>query len=231
MDALGQSNEKLPPQQLEVHAADSESSKPFSFYLSLFGLALVALITYWDVTSLSIALPVRFPFAYLNHIYVNLSDVLGQKFSLYASMGLFSIGAIVFAMAKNMSTLIAGRLIQGLGGGGLYVLQDIILADITSLKERPRYLGLLALPMALGTITGPIVGALFCKVDWRWIGWVNLPIVGVGWVIFVTSLHLRSLPLSLMARICRLDFMGMVMFAVGATAVALPLSCANALYP
>ncbi|KAK8010045.1 MFS general substrate transporter [Apiospora arundinis] len=234
MDASRQASDKSPSQQVDVDAVDGKPAKPCSFYLSVFGLALVALITSWDATSLSIALPVIteqlhgstlesfwanmifiLGVAVTQPIYVSFSDVLGRKSSLYTSMGLFSIGAIVFALAKNMGTLIAGRLIQGLGAGGLYVLQDIILADITSLKERPRYLGLLALPMALGTILGPIVGALFSEVNWRWIGWINLPIAGVGCIIFVR----------------RLDLVGMAIFALGATAVALPLSWANALYP
>jgi MFS family permease len=165
-------------------------------------------------------------------IYVSLSDVLGRKIPLYTSLVLFAIGVIVFSVARNMSTLIAGRLIQGMGGGGLYVLQDIILADITSLKERPKYLGLLAVTMALGTVLGPIVGALFADhVDWRWIGWINLPFVGIGFIILVFSLRLRSIPLSAMEKFRRVDLVGMSIFAAGATAMALPLSWAGALYP
>lgn len=130
-----------------------------------------------------------------------------------------------------MITLIIGRLIQGLGGGGLYVLQDIILTDMTNLKERPVYLGLLALAMALGTITGPIFGALFSNFDWRWIGWINLPIIGVGFIIFVVLLRLRTIPVPLLDRLRRLDILGMALFCLGAAAVAAPLSWAGTLYP
>lgn len=146
-------------------------------------------------------------------------------------MVIFITGTIVFALANEMITLIVGRLIQGLGGGGLYVLQDIILTDMTNLKERPLYLGLLSLAMALGTITGPIFGALFSNFDWRWIGWVNLPIIGVGFIIFAFFLHLRTIPLPLLDRLRRLDLLGMALFCVGAAAVAAPLSWAGTLYP
>ncbi|KAG8157126.1 hypothetical protein KVR01_013116 [Diaporthe batatas] len=226
------------------------TSKSYSFYVSMFGLALVALITAWDATSLAIALPavtqqlqgttlqsfwasISFILgvAVTQPIYVSLSDVLGRKVPLYAATVIFTVGTIIFALANHMITLIVGRLIQGLGGGGLYVLQDIILTDMTSLKERPLYLGLISLAMATGTITGPVIGALFSNFNWRWIGWVNLPIIGVGFFIFVSFLHLRAVPLSLRTRLRRLDLLGMALFSVGAAAVAAPLSWAGALYP
>ncbi|KAF7534068.1 hypothetical protein G7054_g6536 [Neopestalotiopsis clavispora] len=247
MGASGKSDDGPPA---EVTAPSSKSrKKPYHFYVSVFGLALVALITSWDATSLAIALPVIteqlhgttlesfwasisfiLGVALTQPVYVSVSDVLGRKPPLYCSTILFAIGAIIFALAKNMATLIAGRLVQGLGGGGLYVLQDIILADMTSLKERPLYLGLIALATAMGTILGPIVGALFTSFDWRWIGWINLPIVGISLLTFVCFLRLRAIPSTFRNKIRRLDLVGMALFWIGATATALPISWAGALY-
>ena len=165
-------------------------------------------------------------------IYVSVSDVLGRKMPLYASMLLFAMGAIIFATAKSMGVMIAGRLIQGLGAGGLDVLEEIILADITSLKERPLYIGLIGVSISIGSITGPIIGALFSEfVDWRWIGWINLPIVGSTFVLTFFFLNLRPIEMTFGTKLRRLDWIGMLLFAVGATAVALPLSWASALYP
>lgn len=76
-------------------------------------------------------------------------------------MGLFLIGSIVFTIAQNMSTIIAARVLQGLGGGGIDLLVIVILADMTTLEERPKYLGLMAIPSAISNIIGPIVGTLF----------------------------------------------------------------------
>ena len=79
------------------------------------------------------------------------------------------VGSIVFAVAQDMTVLIIGRVLQGLGAGGLDVLNEIILADITMLKERPMYLGLFAIPMLGGTVLGPVLGGLFAQyVSWRW---------------------------------------------------------------
>lgn len=163
-------------------------------------------------------------------IYVSFSDVLGRKIPFYASTAIFIIGTIVFSTAQDMSVLVAGRLVQGIGCGGLDVLEEIILADITTLKERPMYLGIIAMSIAAGSISGPIIGALLSEYDWRWIGWVNLPVIGPALVLAIFFLHLRPLDGGLTTRLRRVDWTGMALFASGATLFALPLSWADALY-
>ena len=96
-------------------------------------------------------------------IYASASDIVGRKGPLYIAMFLFTVGCILFASAKNMPTVIGGRVLQGLGGGGLDVLESVILSDITSLRERGLYMGLMAIPIAVGTIMGPIIGSLFAE--------------------------------------------------------------------
>lgn len=141
------------------------------------------------------------------------------------------MGSIVFAVANNMPVLIAGRTLQGLGGAGLDVLSEIILADITSLKERPLYLGLYALPMAGGGVCGPLIGAAFSEfVGWRWIGWINLPILAVGVVLVFFFLNLRLVDASFRSKLRRLDGIGMLLFTTGSTTFALPLSWAGSIY-
>ncbi|KAL8298849.1 hypothetical protein RB600_003400 [Gaeumannomyces tritici] len=87
-------------------------------------------------------------------ITTSLSNVLGRKIPLYSSFVVFMAGSVAFALAGDMSTLIVGRTLQGLGGGGLDVLSEVVLADITSLKERALYFGLFSIPMAGGAICG-----------------------------------------------------------------------------
>lgn len=131
-----------------------------------------------------------------------------------------------------MSVLIVGRLLQGMGGGGLDVLSEIILVDMTSLKERPKYLGFFALPMAGGAVFGPMIGAAFSEyVDWRWIGWVNLPFCAVGVLLTIFFMRLKPIDQKFSVKIRRLDWLGMSIFSVGCTAFSLPLSWAGAMYP
>ena len=165
-------------------------------------------------------------------IYITVSDALGRKLPLYVAFLLFFVGSIVFGVAHKMPVLIVGRILQGLGGGGLDVLSEIILADITSLKERPLYLGLYALPMAGGGVCGPIIGAAFSEfVNWRWIGWINLPIVAVGFLLAFFFLHLRPIDSTFQSKLRSLDWTGMLLFMIGSTTFALPISWAGAMYP
>jgi MFS family permease len=102
-------------------------------------------------------------------IHTSVSNFFGRLLPLYTSFVLFVLGSIIFAVAQNMSMLMLGRVVQGLGAGGLDVLNETILADITTLKERPIYLGLFAIPMLGRSVLGPVTGGLFAQyASWRW---------------------------------------------------------------
>jgi MFS family permease len=147
-------------------------------------------------------------------------------------MVLFTCGCIIFATAKSMSLVIVGRLFMGLGGGGMDILESIIICDITTLRERALYIGINMAFCALGTVAGPILaGSLSELVTWRWLGWINLPLVGIAFALAILFLHLKPIDMEFSVKICRLDATGMVLYALGITLLAVPLSWAGALYP
>lgn len=165
-------------------------------------------------------------------LYTTISDTFGRKPPLYFAFMLFAVGSLAFALAQNMTTIIVGRVLQGLGGGGLDLLGEIIVADITTLQERSLYLGLMALPIALGTILGPTIGALLCSfVSWRWIGWINLPLLGIAFLLVLFFLRTRPIDTPFIASIKRLDWGGIFLSLAGITVFVVPLSWAGALYP
>lgn len=94
------------------------------------------------------------------------SNVFGCLIPMYLSFMFFIVGLIVFTMARNMPVIIVGRILEGLGAGGLDVLNEIILASIPTLKERPTFLGFFTIPTLCGVFSG--------YVTWRWIGRINL---------------------------------------------------------
>ncbi|KAL7940019.1 major facilitator superfamily domain-containing protein [Trichoderma barbatum] len=227
-----------------------QERKHYSFYLSMLMLAIISVIVAWDVTALSLALPVianqlhgtTFQSFWANigfilgvavtqPIYASISDVVGRKYALYAAIVLFGIGSIVFATATHMSIIVAGRLIQGLGAGGLDVLQTIILCDVTTLKERPRWMGAITVANAVGAVTGPFIGGVFAeRIGWPWLGWINLVTAGITGVLSFFFLHLTPIEGDIKDKMRKLDWSGFALFTVIAIAVALPLSWANTLY-
>lgn len=181
-------------------------------------------------------------------LHTSFSDVLGRPIPLHFSFLIFAIGSIVFAVAKNMSIVIIGRTLQGVGAGGLDVLGEIIVADMTTMKERPLYLGLLSIPMAAGSVLGPPIGALFTEdVTWRWFVFTIreqriIDRLSQDWVdqsasncyrfpSHICFLHLKPIDQSMRVKLGRVDWLGMTLFTIGTTSFVLPLSWASVLYP
>ncbi|PWY64729.1 putative MFS transporter [Aspergillus sclerotioniger CBS 115572] len=242
----------------EIPAASADDVEPapkksLAFKLSFIGLAAGLFVFQMDATALGIAIPtiaedlegqsLESFWASMSYtlcglvmqpVWASISNAFGRKPPFYVSMGFFFVGSIIFAIAKNMNTLIAGRVLQGFGGGGIDVLAEVILADMTTLQERSKYLGLMAIPTSIGIIIGPCVGALFSTyASWRWIGWINLPILGIGTPLVFFFLKLRPIPLDagLSQNLNRLDWIGMMLLVIGVTIFVLPLSWAGSLFP
>lgn len=165
-------------------------------------------------------------------VYTGLSEVVGRKLPLYVAFFLFTAGSIVFATARSLPVVIFARALQGSGCGGLDVLNEILVADITTLRERAFYIGLVSIPFALGSVLGPVVGALLGEfASWRWIGWMNLPLVALCLPLSIFCLTLTPLEGSLRQQLPGFDWGGLALFLVGAVSLTLPLSWAGAMYP
>ncbi|PVH93499.1 MFS general substrate transporter [Periconia macrospinosa] len=231
--------------------ATRSEKKPLSFHLSFLAINIMVFMISIDATALAVAIPVitqdlkgttleafwaslsfLLAVAVFQPIYTSLSETFGRMGPLYSTFVWFVLGSIVFAVARSMPVLIVGRIFQGIGAGGLDVLSEVILVDMTTLKERPMYLGLFAIPMAAGTIVGPIIGALFTEyATWRWLGWINLPISAVNFGLIVVFLRLKPIEQTLKEKLRRLDWIGMLLFGVGCVAFASPMSWAGAMFP
>ncbi|MER5770354.1 MFS transporter [Streptomyces sp. NPDC001985] len=124
-------------------------------------------------------------------VYGKFSDTLGRKPVLIAGIVLFLIGSLLSALAWNMASLIAFRIVQGLGGGALQGTVQTIAADLYPLKERPRIQARLSTVWAVSAVAGPAVGGLLATwADWRWIFLINLPVGAVALWLIVR--HLRE---------------------------------------
>ncbi|EPX72799.1 inner membrane transport protein yieO [Schizosaccharomyces octosporus yFS286] len=143
--------------------------------------------SFWIGTSYSLATNAILPAVGV------LSNIIGRKPMLYASVFFFMLGSALSGASQNMIMLIVCRAIQGLGGGGITSLVNIIISDITPLKTRPIYTGLVASAWGMALVLGPILGGVICqRTTWRWIFFINLPVGGIA--ISSLILFLRVLP-------------------------------------
>ena len=110
-------------------------------------------------------------------IYGKLGDLFGRKHLFLFAMAVFAFGSVVTAAAPTMGAFIAGRAIQGLGGGGLMLLSQSIVADIFPPKQRGKFMGIMGAAFGISTVVGPLFGGLITDAfSWRWCFWINVPL-------------------------------------------------------
>ncbi|RAL05832.1 MFS general substrate transporter [Aspergillus ibericus CBS 121593] len=99
---------------------------------------------------------------------------------------------VAMDVVADEAMLIAGRTIQGVGAGGMYVLLDIVCADLVPLRERGKYLGLMFSWSGLAAALGPVVVGALAEANWRWIFYLNIPICAVALVAILLFMRVKS---------------------------------------
>ncbi|EPX71668.1 membrane transporter [Schizosaccharomyces octosporus yFS286] len=155
-----------------------------------------------------------------------LSNILGRNHMLYASIFLFMLGSALSGGSQSMIMLIISRAIQGVGGGGISSLTNIIISEITPLKTRPMYTALTSSAWGIALVLGPVLGGLICQnTTWRWIFFINLPVGGVAITLIV--IFLRVLPVkrqSFLTFLKTFDFLGLTSAMTGVVLFLLGIS-------
>ncbi|MEV0375329.1 MFS transporter [Streptomyces sp. NPDC050636] len=149
-------------------------------------------------------------------VYGKLSDTFGRKPILITGIVLFLVGSLACAGAWNMASLIAFRVLQGLGGGALQGTVQTIAADLYPMRERPKIQAKLSTVWAASAVAGPALGGLLAAyADWRWIFLVNLPVGAVAlWLI--TRHFVETTPRPARTQRPRVDWPGaLAIFACG----------------
>jgi len=110
-------------------------------------------------------------------LYGRLGDRYGRRDMLLFALGGFIVGSLACGFAQGMGQLVAARVLQGLGGGGLMVMAQALIGELVPPRQRARFQGYFAAVFTLASVSGPVLGGLLVThASWRWLFWVNLPL-------------------------------------------------------
>jgi EmrB/QacA subfamily drug resistance transporter len=173
----------------------------------------------WVVTATLLASTASTP------IWGKLADLFSKKLLIQLSIVIFVVGSMLAGLSQSVETLIAWRVLQGLGLGGLQALVQIAMAAMISPRERGRYSGLLGSVMAVATVGGPLLGGLL--VDTSWLGWRWCFYVGVPFGLVALVLLQRTLHLPVIKRKVHIDYLGAALLTAGVSALLIWVTLAG----
>ncbi|MFC5432942.1 MDR family MFS transporter [Microbacterium suwonense] len=169
----------------------------------------------WVITASLLATAVTTP------IWGKLADLVDRKVLVQLSLVLFTAGTVIAGFSTDTNMLIAVRVIQGVGVGGLMSLVMVAVALIISPRERGKYMGVVGGIMALATIGGPLLGGFITDVwGWRANFFVGVPFAVIALILLQVTLHLPK-PQNVKVSI---DYLGIVLLMVGVSGLLIWVS-------
>ncbi|WP_376767224.1 MDR family MFS transporter [Gordonia asplenii] len=127
-------------------------------------------------------------------IWGKLSDLFNKKLLVQLSLVIFVAGSLIAGIAHNVPILLVGRVVQGIGMGGLTALAVAIIGSIVSPRDRGRYSGYMGAVMAVSMSGGPILGGVIVDspLGWRWCFLVCVPLALIALVLLQKTLHMTT---------------------------------------
>ncbi|KAL5049029.1 hypothetical protein BDW71DRAFT_204786 [Aspergillus fruticulosus] len=214
-------------------------------------LAVLTLMVALDGTSISVALPQMASalhgtamqafwsgtsFLLCSTVFqpttATLSDIFGRRPIILISLAFFFVGSLVAGIANDFTQILVGRCLQGVGGGGIAVLSEVVVTDLVPLRLRGNYYGILSAMYSLGSVLGPILGGGFSEdVTWRWIFYINFPFIGISTFLVLFFFRLETPPGSLKTKLHKIDYIGTTLFVSSLSSFLIPLTWGGVMYP
>ncbi|MDH6226146.1 MULTISPECIES: MFS transporter [Streptomyces] len=176
----------------------------------------------WVVTSSLLAMTASTP------LWGKLADLYNKKLLIQIALVLFVVASAGAGFSQNPETLIAFRVFQGIGGGGLAALSQVILASIISPRERGKYAGYLGAVFAVATVGGPLLGGVITDTEslgWRWCFYVGIPFAVVALIVLQKTLHVPTV-----RRKVKVDWLGATLVAAATCLILLWVTFAGDKY-
>ncbi|KAH4210187.1 hypothetical protein HBI25_058870 [Parastagonospora nodorum] len=166
-------------------------------------------------------------------VIASISQTFGRQQLLVLSLIFFTVGTILCSVSKDFTTLLAGRSIQGVGGGGIICLTQVIFCDIVPLRQRPKYFPLVLGSWSFGSILGPLIGGVLTeKASWRWCFHINYPFCGIGFIVAIMFVRLnRVAEITLSQKLKQTDWIGALIFVGGMISFLVGLSWGGIQHP
>ncbi|RKN05371.1 MDR family MFS transporter [Streptomyces radicis] len=176
----------------------------------------------WVVTGTLLSMTVSMP------LWGKLADLFSKKLLIQVSLLIFVGGSLVAGLSQSPEMLIAVRVVQGLGVGGLMGLSQIILAAMIPPRERGRYSGYLGATFAVATVGGPLIGGVITDtpgLGWRWCFYIGVPVALAALVVLG-----RTLRLPLARREVRIDWAGALLMSASVSLLLIWVTLAGDSY-
>jgi EmrB/QacA subfamily drug resistance transporter len=154
----------------------------------------------WVVTASLLAMTATTP------LWGKLSDLFSKKLLVQTALLIYVLGSVVAGLSQSSAMLIACRVVQGIGVGGLSALAQIVMAAMIAPRERGRYSGYLGAVFAVATVGGPLLGGVITDTDW--LGWRWCFYVGVPFALIALLVLQKTLKLPVVRREVKVDWSG-----------------------
>ncbi|GAA6035590.1 hypothetical protein JCM8097_004917 [Rhodosporidiobolus ruineniae] len=224
-----------------------QEKKSLRFWLIFAALCMATFLSALDLTAVSTALPdIAAEFHTSDYSWVGsayaltstalipwtggLAAIFGRRPVMLGALVLFALGSALAGAAQNMSMMLAGRSIQGIGGGAILTMTEIVITDLVPLAERGAYFGIIGAVWALASAIGPpIGGALASGGAWRWLFYLNLPLTGIAIVLVALFLRVKAPQTTMKEKLEQMDYANFI-FVGAATATVLGLTWGGVTY-
>jgi MFS family permease len=165
-------------------------------------------------------------------LYGQSANIFGRRWLILLAVALFILGSALSGGAHDMRMLIAGRTIQGIGGGGCSMMIDMIISDLVPLRDGGIVMGYIFGAATLCTALGPFIGGVLVQTTtWRWVFYVNIPVASAGLLLLFLFLHMEyDKESTFVEKAKRVDFAGNVIFIASTIALLIALTNPGTLY-
>ncbi|TCU11750.1 MDR family MFS transporter [Rhizobium sullae] len=153
-------------------------------------------------------------------VFGKLADIYGRKPMILLGIGLFLFASVLAGFAWSMPSMIAFRLLQGIGAGSIQPVAMTVVADLFPGNQRGKVQGYLASVWALSAVVGPLLGSLIIhNLPWAWVFWINVPVGLLAALGFILFLHEEK-----RSRIVSVDVLGAALFAISISSLMIALT-------